>query len=266
MGASIDSVEQNQVAKDYRHYRIEAVDRALLLIRLLNERRSVSVSEVADELGVAPSSAHRLLATLCYRGFAVQDRQRLYHPGPELTGAGPAAPSLSQLLRVMRPFIQELFERAGESVHLVVPVGPDVRFIDGMEGDQPLRVGLRTGARMPAYCTSGGKAILAELDWDEVEALHPRGLRPWPYAKIRDLPSLRRQLAKVRRQGYGVNAEESEPGVTAIGASIKPRSGRPVAALSVAIPTARFDRSREPALSVQLREVCTAAEQALATL
>ena len=250
--------------QNHRHYRIEAVDRALLLIRLLNERRSVSVNEAAAELGVAPSSAHRLLATLCHRGFAVQDQRRRYHPGPELTVTGQAAPSLPQLLRVLRPFLQDLFERVGETVHLVVLAGPEVRFVDGMEGDQPLRVGLRTGARMPAYCTSGGKAMLADLDWSEVQALHPRGLRPWPYARIRDLPSLRRQLARIRRNGYGVNTAESEPGVTAIGASIRSRSGRPMAALSVAIPTARFDRRREPELSLQLRRVCMAAGRALA--
>jgi IclR family transcriptional regulator, acetate operon repressor len=248
------------VEQNHRRYRIEAVDRSLLLILLLNERRAVSVSEVAEELGVAPSTAHRLLATLCHRGFAVQDRDRRYHPGPELTGTTQAPPPL---VHVMRPFVQDLFERAGESVHLVVPAGPDVRFIDGMEGDQPLRIGLRTGARMPAYCTSGGKAMLAELDWSEVEALHPRGLRPWPYARIHDLPSLRRQLARTRKQGYGANVEESEPGVTAIGVSISPWPGRPVAALSVAIPTARFDRREEPGLYAHLRAVCTAAERAL---
>jgi IclR family acetate operon transcriptional repressor len=250
------------VQQNRRSYRIEAVDRALLLIRLLNERRSVSVSEVATELGVAPSSAHRLLATLCHRGFAVRDQRRQYRPGPELTATGHAAPSLPQLLRVMRPFLQDLFERAGESVHLVVLAGPDVRFVDGIEGDQPLRVGLRTGARMPAYCTSGGKAMLADLDWSEVEALHPQGLRPWPYARIRDLPSLRRQLARVRRNGYGLNAEESEPGVTAIGMSVRSRPGRPMAAFSVAIPTARFGRHHELELPAHLREVRTAAERA----
>jgi IclR family transcriptional regulator, acetate operon repressor len=251
------------VEQNYRHYRIEAVDRALLLIRLLNERRSVSVSEAAAELGVAPSSAHRLLTTLCYRGFAVQDRQRRYHPGPEPTGTGHTAPAIPQLLRAVRPFLQDLFERAGESVHLVVPAGPDVRFIDGIEGDQPLRIGVRTGARMPAYCTSGGKAILADLDWSEVEALHPHGLRPWPHAKIHELASLRRQLTRVRKLGYGVNVEESEPGVTAIGMSVRSGSGRPMAALSVATPTARFHRRQEPELSRHLREVCTAAEEAL---
>jgi IclR family transcriptional regulator, acetate operon repressor len=252
------------VQQNYRHYRIEAVDRALLLIRLLNEQGSVSVSEAAAELGVAPSSAHRLLATLCYQGFAVQDRQRRYHPGPESTGTGHTAPPIPRLLRAMRPFLQDLFERAGESVHLVVPAGPDVRFIDGIEGDQPLRVGVRTGARMPAYCTSGGKAMLADLDWSEVEALHPHGLRPWPHAKIHELPSLRRQLVKVRKQGYGVNVEESEPGVTAIGMSVGSRWGRPMAALSVAAPTARFHRRQEPELSRHLREVRMAAEGALA--
>lgn len=249
--------------QNLRHYRVEAVDRALLLILLLDERRAVSVSEVAEELGVAPSTAHRLLATLCYRGFAVQDRDRRYRPGPELTGAAHAPPSLPRLVHVMRPFVQDLFERTGESVHLVVPAGPDVRFVDGLEGDQPLRVGLRTGARMPAYCTSGGKAMLADLDWSEVEALHPRGLRPWPYARIRDLPSLRRQLARTRRQGYGANVEESEPGVTAIGVSVSPWPARPVAALSVAIPSARFDRRQEPGLYAHLREVCAAAARRL---
>jgi IclR family acetate operon transcriptional repressor len=245
-----------------KDYRIEAVDRALLLIRLLNERPSVSVSEVAAELGVAPSTAHRLLATLCHRDFAVQDQHRLYRPGPELIGR--SAPSTRQLLRVMRPFIEDLYGRVGESVHLVVPAGSDVRFVDGVEGEQPLRVGIRTGARMPAYCTSGGKAILADLDWSEVVELHRRGLPPWPHAKVSDLWSLRRQLAGIRKKGYGVNVEESERGVAAIGVSVKSQLGRPVAALSVAIPTARFDRRAEPELYGHLREVCTAAERALA--
>jgi IclR family acetate operon transcriptional repressor len=245
-------------------YRIEAVDRALLLIRLLDQRPSVSVSEVAAELGVVPSTAHRLLATLCHRGFAVQDRHRQYRPGPELIGGSAPGPSIRQLLRVMRPFIEDLYGRVGESIHLVVPVGSDVRFIDGIEGEQPLRVGIRTGARMPAYCTSGGKAMLADLDWSEVVALHPQGLPPWPNAKIGDLWSLRRQLAGVRKRGYGVNVEESERGVAAIGVSVKSHMSRPVAALSVAIPTARFDRRAEPELYGHLHDVRTAAESALA--
>jgi DNA-binding IclR family transcriptional regulator len=117
---------------------------------------------------------------------------------------------------------------------------------------------------MPAYCTSGGKAMLADLDWSEVVELHPRGLPPWPHAKVSDLWSLRRQLAGIRKKGYGVNVEESERGVAAIGVSVKSQLGRPVAALSVAIPTARFDRRAEPELYGHLREVCTAAERALA--
>jgi DNA-binding IclR family transcriptional regulator len=117
---------------------------------------------------------------------------------------------------------------------------------------------------MPAYCTAGGKAMLADLDWSEVEALYPHGLPPWPHAKIRDLPSLRRHLAKVRRQGYGVNLQECEPGLTAVGMSLRSRSARPIAALSVATPTARYHGQQEPELAGHLREVCTAAEESLA--
>ena len=123
---------------------------------------------------------------------------------------------------------------------------------------------MRTGARMPAYCTAGGKAMLADLDWSEVQTLYPHGLLPWPHAKIRDLPSLRRHLAKVRERGYGVNLQESEPGLTAVGMSVRSRSARPIAALSVATPTVRFYGHQEPELAGHLREVCAAAEESLA--
>lgn len=68
----------------------------------------------------------------------------------------------------------------------------------------------------------------------------------------------------MRRKGYGTNAEESEPGVTAVGVSSKAPSGRPAAAVSVAVPTARFDRRAEPGIAAHLREVGTATEGALA--
>jgi IclR family transcriptional regulator, acetate operon repressor len=95
---------------------------------------------------------------------------------------------------------------------------------------------------MPAYCTSGGKAILATLSRPEVDQLHRHGLSPWPTARISDLNTLHRELQTVRRRGYGLNIEESEQGVVAIGRQLHDTTGRPIAALSVSIPSARFRR------------------------
>ncbi|MFH5824872.1 IclR family transcriptional regulator [Georgenia sp. AZ-5] len=241
-------------------YRIEAVDRALVLLTLLSERGSLSVTEAGRALGVAASTAHRLLSTLSHRGFAVQGERRLYLPGPALRRLGGGVGA--ELSERVHPYLERLFARVGETVHLMVRTGAEIRFVDGIEGEQPLRVGLRTGAHMPAYCTSGGKAMLAELDPLEIDALHAGGLTPWPGEQIRNLPALHRELEQVRRRRFGLNHDESEPGVTAIGASIGVHDGEH-AALTVALPTARLALTDAAALAEALRDACGDVRRAL---
>lgn len=244
-------------------YRVEAVDRALVLLTLLVERERLTVSEAADELGVAPSTAHRLLATMVYRGFVVQGAKRQYYPGPQLAGPRSVGRRAPQLAGLLRPHLQALAAEVGETVHLMVLMGADMYFADGIESDQTLRVALRTGSRVPAYCTSGGKAVLAELGDAAVTALHAGGLRPWPGQEGRTLDGLLGELVEVRRRRFGINREESEPGVVALGAAVGPRAGDPVAAFTVAVPTVRFDRREEQHIVDSVRAACRAAQDVL---
>lgn len=246
--------------------RIDAADRALVLIQAFVDRGSLSVTETASVLEVAASTAHRMLATFCYRGFAVQGPQRRYYPGPSFPGYGLREHGDAHLTQLLRPFLEDLYGQVGETVHLLVLRGSDVHLIDGIESERSLRVGLRTGTRGPVHTSSGGKAMLADLPWSAVEALFPNGLRPWPRAKLRDLDSLRKHLAQVRRQGYGLNAEESEPGVTTLGASIRDSDGRPLAAMTVAVPTARFTDALAARNLKALIGTCTAAGRTVAGL
>lgn len=224
----------------------------MVLLSLLAERSSLSVTEAAAELGVAPSTAHRLLTTMAGRGYVLQGARRLYHPGPALLVAGAAARSVSSLTTRLRPLLKALHDDIGETVHLQVLVGADAQFADGIEGRQTLRVGLRTGARIPAYCTSGGKAMLAALPDAAVAALHSGGLPPWPYQRLHTLDDLTTELAAVRERGYGINRDESEVGVVAMGVAIAVEADDPVAALSVAVPSPRFDETRAPRLAQRL--------------
>lgn len=244
-------------------YRIDAVDRALQLLSLLRDRGRLSVTEAAHELGVAPSTAHRLLSTLGHRGWAVQGDKRLYEAGPELAVPVPPATGIPEVVRRLRPYLSALFEELGETVHLMVLSGADVRFVDGIESDQNLRVGLRVGTRMPAYTTSGGKAMLAELSPDTLAALHAGGLRPWPGGHAKNLEELSAELERVRSQRFGFNQEESEPGVAALGASLGTAAGEPRAALTVAVPTARFTGTDATALASVLVETCARARAEL---
>lgn len=152
-------------------YSIDAVDNALQLLQLLRDLGSVRLKDAAAELKVAPSTAHRLLAMLVYRGFATQDESKRYLPGPSL-GVGPAGiGGTTQLRRIAQPHLELLAARLNETVNLMIRVGTQVRFLSTVEGSNILRIGDRQGTVLPANSASGGKAILAELDREVLEQL-----------------------------------------------------------------------------------------------
>jgi IclR family transcriptional regulator, acetate operon repressor len=228
-------------------YAIESVDNALRILQALRDSGQVRVSEVAAELGIARSTVHRLLAMLVYRDFAVQAEDRSYRPGPALS-AGPLRGEPAQRLRqLMRPHMEALRDQVAETVNLVVRLGAQTRFLHTVESAQVLRVGDRQGTVLPAWQTSGGKALLAELpDAQLAELLRganghlPEGMTA---ARRRALVS---ELRLIRDQGFAENIEESESGVCAVGLCLRGKAGDPVAALSVSAPSVRYtpDRSR----------------------
>lgn len=225
-------------------YPIEAVDNALRLLQLLRDGGSLRLKDAAAELGVAPSTAHRLLAMLVYRGFAVQDESRSYVPGAAI-GVGPAGLGWTRLLRtVAQPHMELLSGRTHETVNLIVRVGTKVRFLSTVEGTNALRVGDRQGSVMPASKASGGKAILAELDPDIVRRLFSSSSAEigGDWIPERDLPAFVHELESIRRNGFAANFEGTEEGISALGMALHNGAGQVVGAFSVATPVARFRR------------------------
>lgn len=240
-------------------YPVESADNVLRLLLLLSERRLVRVTDAAEHLGVARSTAHRLLGALTYREFAVQDAHKAYRPGPAFDRLVLGTPSSVDLRSVLHRHLEWLNGEVGETCHLMMLEGNGVRFIDCVEASHVLRIGSRVGMLLPAHCTSGGKALLAELSADHLAALYPRDLPDSPAGPAVRRAALRRQLATVRRRGYATNFEESERGIVAIGACVRDTAGRAVAALAVAIPGPRCPRSEVPALAKVVRAAATAA-------
>ena len=117
---------------------------------------------------------------LVYRGFAVQDEKRLYHPGPAM-GAGPAQRGWTrEFTDRCRPHMEALAALTGETVNLVIRVGTQVRFLSSAESTAMLRVGDRQGQVLPAERTSGGRILLAELPDETLEQLYLLAGRPNP--------------------------------------------------------------------------------------
>ncbi|QRP49460.1 IclR family transcriptional regulator C-terminal domain-containing protein [Amycolatopsis sp. FDAARGOS 1241] len=112
---------------------------------------------------------------------------------------------------------------------------------------------------LPAHCTSGGEALLAELSGDELRALYPRDLLDSPAGSAMRREALQRRLATVRRRGCATNFEESERGIVAVGVCVRDTAGRAVAGLATAVPSARCTRADVPALAKAVRAAAEAA-------
>ncbi|GAA5140512.1 IclR family transcriptional regulator [Pseudonocardia adelaidensis] len=239
-------------------YGIDSVDHALHLATLLLHEGPLRVTDAAARLGVARSTAHRLLAMLVYRDFAEQDEDRRYAAGPVLRGAVAPEP-VADLRRLALPHLEALAARTDESVNLVIVVGDQARFVATVESTHVLRVGDREGRVLPARLASGGRAVLAGRPEEEVVDLHSAVDSP-----VADVPALLRDLRRVRKQGFAVNDQATETGVTAIGQAVPCPAGMVPAAVSIAMPTARYRRDRLPEWTRDLATTVARIERDLA--
>jgi DNA-binding IclR family transcriptional regulator len=237
-------------------YPIESVDNALKLLLLLGEQPQIRLSEATRYLGVASSTAHRLLAMLTYRGFVRQDPvSKAYLPGPSLTGVAFAIFGRIDIQRSATPIMRALSEQLRESIHVGMLEGANVHFVAAVEGPAAVRVASRLGRTMPAHCTSTGKVLLAQLSQPELRQLLPdERLRRITSRSIGSRTELEAELLRIRERGYGVNREESEEGVASVAVPIPTRAPGLRLALNAAAPQNRLDTSLYPSVASALVE------------
>ena len=246
-------------------YAVDSVDRALQLIILLQETEWLRIGEAAKALGVASSTAHRLMSTLVYRGFALQDDQHRYCAGPALHPE-PAAGAERALIAAARPHLETLAATVQETVNLVERVGATARYLATVEGPQLLRVGNRAGTILPAHVSAAGKAILSTLPDQMVSAVCSRQAQHGGSAlTAADAAELLTELREVRRQGYAVNLGRTEPDLAAVGAPLSSGNRPATLALSVSAPLSRAQQIQDPAATEALLACCTALRLELET-
>ncbi|MEU3656189.1 IclR family transcriptional regulator [Streptomyces sp. NPDC032161] len=244
-------------------YAPSSVDHALRLAQILQLDGSVTVTAAAERLGVARSTAHRLLTALVHRDFAVQDEDRAYRVGPVLALAESARSGLGALRAAAVGPMRALVDRIDETANLSIRTGRNVRIIASVECAQALRVGSREGTVFPAHQATGGLIELAALSDEEVGALYADDDRQAPGEQLPDPVQLRRELWAVRRSGVALNLERTERGVVAVGCAVKDRAGATTAALSVSMPGVRYSPRMLKPLTAALTSAADAITQAL---
>jgi len=228
-------------------YPIASVNNALLLLLLFREQPRVRLTDACKYLGVAHSTAHRLLAMLAHHGFVQQEPvTRAYIAGPALVEVGLAVVGSLNVREQARPIMEELAAETGETVHLGVLEGDQVRYVDAVESERALRVVARTGTLVPAHCTSLGKALLAQMTDQQVTELYPTSAEPFPARTDKSITTqakLMKEISRARARGYAVNAGEVEEDVGSVSVAFRDFAGRP-AAIAVAAPTSRLTAQR----------------------
>lgn len=237
-------------------YAIASVDHALRIATMLQLEGELTVSQAAERLGVARSTAHRLLAMLMYRDFAVQGEDKVYRAGPVLELAAHSRSMAARLRAAALPHLHRLVDLLGESVNLTVRTGATARFIASVESGQNLRVTSREGMVFPAHRTTAGLLLLTELTDEALEAVYG----PDDDTDRPDLDALRSELAKIRRNGFAVNHGRSERGVVAIGVPVRGADGSGLAGLSVSMPSVRYSKQRLVQLVASLHSAARSLE------
>lgn len=242
-------------------YAVASVDNALRIAAMLQLEGPLTVKQVAERLGVAGSTAHRLLAMLVYRDFAVRNPDHSYRVGPVLELASHSQSAASRLRAAALPHLHRLVDLLDESANLTVRTGDTVRFIASVESPRSLRVGSREGMVFPAHRTTAGLLLLAELPRDQVEGLYAAERYADRPAERPDLPALHADLARARRNGFALNQGRSERGVVAVGVPVRAGDGEVVAGISVSMPSVRYAKDQLPTLVGTLRATARSLER-----
>ncbi|MFD7708512.1 IclR family transcriptional regulator [Streptomyces sp. NPDC059785] len=243
-------------------YPIASVENTLRILLLISERDHLSLADVAAELGVARSSAHRLMAMLAYYDFVRQDAvSRVFKPGAALVDVGLSAVRALDIRALARPVLTELAAATEMTAHLALPRGRDILYIDGVESRRTIRAALRTGDTLPAHVTGVGKALLATLSDEQLLQLYrdapPQAVTDKSIATVEGLMAA---VGIARDAGYAVNRGESEPGVLSLGVAVRLPEPGMYAALGLVCP----EWSAEPGWESQMAARLKSAAEELA--
>ena len=226
---------------------VQSLSRALnLLVHVAEHSEGVSLSDIAQQVGLAPSTTHRLLSTLEQQGFAEQDSESgVWRVGVIAFTVGNAFLASRDIGAQSRIVARQLMETAGETVNVAVLEAGEVVIIAQAECREMMRMVVPLGSRVPLHASGVGKAILSTLSTETVEELlQSRGLPRLTKYTIDKPAALRVALDKVGEHGFALDNEEQAIGLRCAAAPIFAQSGDAIAAISISGPKSRISETR----------------------
>lgn len=240
---------------------VRAVERALdVLLCFTKQTPELTMTQIADQVGIHKSTAHRLLATLENKRFVQRDHDTgMYQLGIRLFQMAYLTLEHNDLRRLAIPFMHHLCEKYEENIDLAVLDDTDVVYVNIIEGPQRVKLAAAIGQRLPAFATASGKAILGFMPEERVHRILDRGMPKFTPHTPQSQNGLLENLHAVRELGYAISEQEFEEQINAVAAPIFDLENQPIASIAVAGPAYRLTRERlieiGPGLIATAREI-----------
>ncbi len=221
----------------------QSLERGLAILGCFTPKRPVlGIADIADELGMSRSTTHRYVITLVALGYLEQGASRKYRLGLRVTDLGMSALNSTGLREHAHPYLEELRQRTSYTTSLGVLDGTDVLFVDRVRsfrrGRNENGLDLHTGSRLPAYCTSIGKLLLANLpEGEQRELIAEMKLTKRGPNTITSKKALRDELDEIHAAGFAVDDQELAPEVYAIAVPVRNEARDVVAGVALAAPS-----------------------------
>lgn len=224
---------------------VQALDRGLTVLRALSKSNGMTLSDVALQVGMPASTAHRILITLQKYQFVEHDENTQHWSiGIEAFRVGSAYLERTNLVDAARQTMRELTASTGETANLAIADHGDVVFISQVESHNAIRAFFRPGTRGPMHASGIGKMLLACMTRKEVEAvLQQRGLEAFTPRTLSTPNQLFEDLSNTRSRGWSFDDEERYLGMRCVASAIFNSYGEPVAGVSISGPTVRLPNS-----------------------
>jgi IclR family transcriptional regulator, KDG regulon repressor len=249
---------------------VRAVERALdILLCFRKDSSSLSLTEIAEQVGMNKSTIHRLLATLESKHFIIRDKTTgMYQLGYLFIELASIKLSNLDLQHWAKPYLQELSDESGETVDLAVLDNGHVVYLQVVETSQRVKIAAAAGEQLPACCTASGKALLAYLPESQVQQILSQGLTQYTDKTLITPDALLKDLQATRGRGYAISEQEFENDISAVAAPILNTNHYPIAAIAIVGPSYRMPYERLVNLGLKLQETAEtiAREVGLATL
>ena len=225
-------------------YFSNTIARAFKIMEMLAKHKSAGLKEIADYLNAPRSSIFNVLYTLEKIGYVNKNSQNFYELNSKVMFLANSFLSQNDLRLIVKPFMKEIVLTTRETCHLAVLLKSsyEIVYIDQVQSPQTVSLKGYIGAVFPAYATSLGKVLLANLEDSEFEKfLNQVDLQPLTEHTITSKAELKKEISKAKAQGYAVDNMEIDLGIRCIAIPVKRINGEVVAAISISAPKERMD-------------------------